>query len=208
MVRRPPIAHRRSLTMDPQARFCPNPQCPARGQTAQGNIKVHSYPQRRYRCHDLPQDLRRHHRHTLLPPAHRPGGVRLRRHLAGLWLPDPGRRRRLRPGRTHGGGLAGQGRAPCSGRPSPLPQRLRGRPAACAGRRDLRRDRRRTSRAGHGHGRAVSALAGRGGQPGAGSRPHRTLGRSGSPGPDAGPDPADLRRWAGQLRHGLLEGLP
>jgi len=36
--------------MDPQAQFCPNPQCPASGQTAQGNIKVHSYPQRRYRC--------------------------------------------------------------------------------------------------------------------------------------------------------------
>ncbi len=36
--------------MDPQAQFCPNPHCPASGQTAQGNIKVHSYPQRRYRC--------------------------------------------------------------------------------------------------------------------------------------------------------------
>jgi transposase-like protein len=36
--------------MDPRTQFCPNPQCPARGQAAQGNIKVHSYPQRRYRC--------------------------------------------------------------------------------------------------------------------------------------------------------------
>jgi transposase-like protein len=36
--------------MDPQAQFCPNPRCPARGQAGQGNIKVHSYPQRRYRC--------------------------------------------------------------------------------------------------------------------------------------------------------------
>jgi transposase-like protein len=36
--------------MDPQAQFCPNSQCPARGQTGQGNIKVHSYPQHRYRC--------------------------------------------------------------------------------------------------------------------------------------------------------------
>ena len=36
--------------MDPQVQFCPNPHCPASGQTAQGNIKVHSYPQRRYRC--------------------------------------------------------------------------------------------------------------------------------------------------------------
>ena len=36
--------------MDPQAQFCPNPDCPASGQAARGNIKVHSYPQRRYRC--------------------------------------------------------------------------------------------------------------------------------------------------------------
>ncbi len=36
--------------MDPHAQFCPNPQCPASGRCAQGNIKVHSYPQRRYRC--------------------------------------------------------------------------------------------------------------------------------------------------------------
>jgi transposase-like protein len=36
--------------MDPQAQFCPNPQCPTRGQAAQGNIKVHSYRERRFRC--------------------------------------------------------------------------------------------------------------------------------------------------------------
>jgi transposase-like protein len=36
--------------MDPQAQFCPNTQCPARGQVGRGHIKVHSYPQRRYRC--------------------------------------------------------------------------------------------------------------------------------------------------------------
>ena len=36
--------------MDPQAQFCPNPHCPTRGQTARGNIKVHSYRERRYRC--------------------------------------------------------------------------------------------------------------------------------------------------------------
>jgi transposase-like protein len=36
--------------MDPRAQSCPNPQCPASGQIDQGNIKVHSRPQRRYRC--------------------------------------------------------------------------------------------------------------------------------------------------------------
>jgi transposase-like protein len=36
--------------MDPQAQFCPNPDCPARGQRSQGNIRVHSQTERRYRC--------------------------------------------------------------------------------------------------------------------------------------------------------------
>jgi transposase-like protein len=36
--------------MDPRDRFCPNPRCPARGQAARGNIKVHSYAERRFRC--------------------------------------------------------------------------------------------------------------------------------------------------------------
>jgi transposase-like protein len=36
--------------MDPQTQFCPNPACPARGQCGQGNIRVHSQTERRYRC--------------------------------------------------------------------------------------------------------------------------------------------------------------
>ena len=36
--------------MDPHERFCPNPDCPARGQVGQGNLTVHSRKQRRYRC--------------------------------------------------------------------------------------------------------------------------------------------------------------
>ena len=36
--------------MDPQARFCHNPDCPARGQAALGNIRSHSRAERRYRC--------------------------------------------------------------------------------------------------------------------------------------------------------------
>jgi len=36
--------------MDPQAQFCPNLACPARGQRARGNIRVHSHTERRYRC--------------------------------------------------------------------------------------------------------------------------------------------------------------
>jgi transposase-like protein len=36
--------------MDPQAQFCHNPDCPARGQVGQGNIRIHSRKERRYRC--------------------------------------------------------------------------------------------------------------------------------------------------------------
>ena len=36
--------------MDPQAQFCHNPDCPARGQVGQGNICIHSRKERRYRC--------------------------------------------------------------------------------------------------------------------------------------------------------------
>ncbi len=36
--------------MDPQTQFCPNLDCPARGQVGQGNIRVHSQQERRYRC--------------------------------------------------------------------------------------------------------------------------------------------------------------
>ncbi len=36
--------------MDPQMQFCPNLDCLARGQPGQGNIRVHSHTERRYRC--------------------------------------------------------------------------------------------------------------------------------------------------------------
>ena len=36
--------------MDPQAQFCQNPDCPARGQPGLGNLRVHSRKERRYRC--------------------------------------------------------------------------------------------------------------------------------------------------------------
>jgi transposase-like protein len=37
--------------MDPAMIFCPNKNCPARGQTGQGNIGVHSRKEQRYICH-------------------------------------------------------------------------------------------------------------------------------------------------------------
>jgi len=36
--------------MDPQHAFCPNLDCPARGQTGKGNIHIQSRKERRYRC--------------------------------------------------------------------------------------------------------------------------------------------------------------
>jgi transposase-like protein len=36
--------------MDPQTVFCPNWECPARGQVGQGNIGIHSQKERRYCC--------------------------------------------------------------------------------------------------------------------------------------------------------------
>ncbi len=37
--------------MDPQSQFCPNPNCSARGVVGQGNIGVHSHPEKRYICY-------------------------------------------------------------------------------------------------------------------------------------------------------------
>jgi transposase-like protein len=36
--------------VDPQKQWCHNPDCPARGQVGQGNIRIHSYKEQRYRC--------------------------------------------------------------------------------------------------------------------------------------------------------------
>src|SRR4029453_3820875 len=37
--------------MDPTTVFCPNRHCPARGQTGQGNIGIHSQKAQRFICH-------------------------------------------------------------------------------------------------------------------------------------------------------------
>jgi transposase-like protein len=38
--------------MDPTTIFCPNEHCPARGQTGQGNIGIHSRKEQRFICHE------------------------------------------------------------------------------------------------------------------------------------------------------------
>ena len=37
--------------MDPTTTFCPNQNCPARGQTGQGNIGIHAQKEQRFICH-------------------------------------------------------------------------------------------------------------------------------------------------------------
>src|SRR6266571_2513350 len=41
----------RRIVMDPATVFCPNLACPARGQTGQGNIGIHSQKEQRFICH-------------------------------------------------------------------------------------------------------------------------------------------------------------
>src|SRR5215204_3096776 len=41
----------RRTIMDPTTTFCPNRNCPARGQTGQGNIGIHSQKEHRFICH-------------------------------------------------------------------------------------------------------------------------------------------------------------
>src|SRR5512145_3241447 len=41
---------RRRIIMDPTTVFCPNLACPARGQTGQGNIGIHSRKDKRFLC--------------------------------------------------------------------------------------------------------------------------------------------------------------
>lgn len=36
--------------MNPEKTFCPNPDCPARGQIGKGNIHIHSQQEQRYKC--------------------------------------------------------------------------------------------------------------------------------------------------------------
>ena len=80
--------------MDPTTTFCPNLACPARGQTGQGNIGIHSRKDRRFICRSVARPLPQR-RDRLLPPAHcgRPCGAD--HHVACSWL----------SGASHCGGL-------------------------------------------------------------------------------------------------------
>jgi transposase-like protein len=44
------VDDQKGAPMDPQRVFCPNLDCPARGQLGRGNIQIHSQREQRYRC--------------------------------------------------------------------------------------------------------------------------------------------------------------
>ena len=72
--------------MDPTTVFCPNLACPARGQTGQGNIGIHSQKEQRFICHAVSQDVQHHQRHGVLSAAHCGRDRGPRRDLARPWL--------------------------------------------------------------------------------------------------------------------------
>src|SRR5215831_6587549 len=45
----------RRTIMDPTTTFCPNGNCPARGQTGQGHMGIHSRKEQRFICHECDQ---------------------------------------------------------------------------------------------------------------------------------------------------------
>src|SRR5437660_7057163 len=47
-----PQRHSEETSMDPTTTVCPNVACPARGQTGQGNIGIHSCKDKRFICHE------------------------------------------------------------------------------------------------------------------------------------------------------------
>ena len=81
--------------MHPQTPCCHNPQCPARVQVGQGNMRVHSQAEQRYRCTMCGQTFAA----TQKTPFYRwrtaADVVTLVLHLAVPWLSDPGHCRGL-----------------------------------------------------------------------------------------------------------------
>ena len=61
--------------MDPTTTFCPNLACPARGQSGQGNIGIHSRKEQTLPVYAVSQNIQRYQGHRLLSPAHLGGDL-------------------------------------------------------------------------------------------------------------------------------------
>ena len=95
--------------MDPQAQFCHNPDCPARGQLGLGNIRVHSRTERRYRCTSCGRTFAATH-DTPFYRLKKPTELVIIVLTSALpWLSAASDRRRLRPRRADRRRLAGSG---------------------------------------------------------------------------------------------------
>ena len=81
--------------MDPTTVFCPNLACPARGQTGQGNIGIHSRKDQRFLCTECHKTFSRDERHGLLSPADVGGDRDPRGDASGPWLSPASDRRGL-----------------------------------------------------------------------------------------------------------------
>ena len=123
--------------VQPCSSFCPNMACPARGQTGQGNIGIHSRKDRRFICTQCRKTFAATHGTVFYRLRTSADLVRLERDLARPWLPGARDRGRLWGRRAVGGGIggtcwsAGPGCIWTSGRAT-------ARPRASAGRRDPR----------------------------------------------------------------------
>jgi transposase-like protein len=77
--------------MNTQDVFCPNLDCPARGQTGKGNIGIHSPQEARYLCTVCRQTF-------MTTKGTETGDGHDGDHLVRLWLPDASDGQSLRPG--------------------------------------------------------------------------------------------------------------
>ena len=125
--------------MDPTTTCCPNMACPARGQTGQRNIGIHSRKDRRFICTQCRKTFAATVRDSLLSPAHCGRPWCADRHVARPWLSGASSCGGLWVRRADGRGMEGTRWPPGPGRPGASGRATAG-PRPGAGRRDTRQE--------------------------------------------------------------------
>src|SRR4029450_7349416 len=82
-------------SMDPTTTFCPNVACPARGQTGQGNIGIHSCKDKRFICTECHKTFSATKGTAFLSPADLCGDGEPGGDAAGPRVSTPSDRRRV-----------------------------------------------------------------------------------------------------------------
>src|SRR5712692_9541699 len=90
-----PQRHSEETSMDPARTFCPNMACPARGQTGQGNIGIHSCKDKRFICTACRKTFSATQGTALLSPADLCRNGEPSGDVAGPWVSPPRDRRRV-----------------------------------------------------------------------------------------------------------------